>query len=127
MVPVSENDLASDKVGVINKLAISHVVLNKINVGYNLGYDYLESTSFLTYSLAVGVAISDVVGLYAEPFGVWGESNIFESNFDVGFTFLLNPNFQLDTSYGFGFNNNMNYYSVGFSWRNEEFLKKQQQ
>jgi len=127
VVPVSENDLASGKLGIINKLAISHVISNTINVGYNIGYDYLESTNFLTYSLAVGIGISEVVGLYVEPFGAWGESNIFESNFDVGFTFLLNPNFQLDTSYGLGLNNNMNYYSVGFSWRNESFLKKQQQ
>ena len=127
VIPVSGNYLESDKVGVINKLAISHVISNSINVGYNIGYDYLASTSFLTYSLAVGVGISEMIGLYVEPFGIWGESNIFESNFDVGFTFLLNPNFQLDTSYGLGLNNNMNYYSVGFSWRNEGFLKKKQQ
>ena len=127
VIPVSQNNLASNQIGVINKLAISHVISNRINVGYNIGYDYMESTSFLTYSLAVGFGISEVVGFYVEPFGVWGESNVFESNFDIGFTFLLNSNFQLDASYGLGLNNNMNYYSIGFSWRNEGFLKKQQQ
>lgn len=117
VMPLSQNELAINQVGVINKIAVSHSISNTINVGYNIGFDYLENSSSLNYSLAVGFGISKVVGFYVEPFGVWGASNFFESNFDMGFTFLLNSNFQLDTSYGLGLNNNMNYYSVGFSWK----------
>ncbi len=117
LLPFSQENLLINEVGVVNKLSISHPISNRFGAGLNIGYDYLESTNFLTYSLAIGFGISEVVGFYMEPFGIWGESNIYESNFDVGFTFLLNPNTQLDASYGFGLNNNMNYYSIGFSWK----------
>ncbi len=37
-------------------------------------------------------------------------------NFDAGFTYLPNPNVQLDFSFGTGINDTMNYLSVGCSW-----------
>ena len=124
IIPTAKENLMSNRVGVVNKLAISHVIFDKIGLGYNIGYDYVGRQSSLTYSLALGFQLSNSLGFYIEPYGEWGESNNFESNFDVGFTYLVNDNFQLDASYGVGLNNDMQYLSVGFSWRFQRFLVK---
>tara|TARA_R110001583_G_scaffold160872_1_gene312746 strand:- start:15698 stop:16477 length:780 start_codon:yes stop_codon:yes gene_type:complete len=117
IIPTANKNLTNEKIGVINKLAISHTISKKIGLGYNLGYDYISKQSSLTYSLALGISLSDKLSFYAEPYGAWGESNTFESNFDTGLTFLVNSNFQLDASFGTGLNNDMQYVSTGFSWR----------
>jgi hypothetical protein len=120
--PTAKDNLATHNVGVINKLAFSHVIADKIGLAYNIGYDNIAKQSAFTYSLAIGIALSDKLSFYAEPYGSWGESNSFESNFDAGLTFLVNKNFQLDVSYGTGLNNDMQYVSTGFSWKIPAFL-----
>jgi hypothetical protein len=120
--PTAKENLTTDNVGVINKLAVSHVISDKIGLGYNVGYDNIAKQSSFTYSLAIGIALSDKLSFYAEPYGSWGESNSFESNFDAGLTFLVNGNFQLDVSYGTGLNNDMQYVASGFSWKIPTFL-----
>ncbi len=122
IVPTANSNITTNSVGVINKLAISHSISNKIGLGYNIGYDFVEKYSTLTYSLALGFSLSDTIGFYIEPYGLWGEQNYFESNFDAGLTFLVNYNFQFDVSYGKGINNNMEYLSAGFSWKIPYFL-----
>lgn len=122
IIPTANTDLTTEKMGVITKLAISHAISNKVGLGYNLGYDYISKESSLTYSLVLGISLSDKLGFYAEPYGSLGESNIFESNFNAGFTYLVNSNFQLDTSFGVGLNNDMQYVSTGFSWKIPTFL-----
>lgn len=124
IIPTANARLSTNNWGVINKLSISHIISKRVSVGYNIGYDYIEKFNYLTYSLAFGIGISKVVSFYVEPFGAWGELNTFINNLDTGFTFLLNSNFQLDVSYGLGLNNSMQYYSVGFSWRIQDFLTK---
>lgn len=124
IIPSAKENLSSNQVGVVNKLSISHVISDKIGLGYNIGYDYVGKQSSLTYSAALGIQLSNSIGFYVEPYGEWGESNNFESNFDVGFSYLVNDNFQLDASYGVGLNNDMQYLSVGFSWRIQHFLVK---
>ena len=81
-----------------------------------MGYDYIEQISSFTYSAALGFSISESFGGYLETYGAFFEGRFFESNFDIGFTYLLNQNFQLDVSYGTGLNNDMKYVSTGFSW-----------
>ena len=124
IIPTAKENLASNHIGVVNKLSISHAISDKIGLGYNIGYDYVGRQSSLTYSLALGFQLSNSLGFYIEPYGEWGESNNYESNFDVGFYYLVNDNFQLDASYGVGLNNDLQYLSVGFSWRFQSFLVK---
>ncbi|MCB0431613.1 MAG: transporter, partial [Mangrovimonas sp.] len=68
------------------------------------------------YSLAFGFSVSEKIGAYVEPYGSYLEGGTYESNFDGGVTYLLKKNIQLDVSYGFGINQNMNYFSLGLSW-----------
>jgi len=116
ILPTGSDELGSPEVGFVNKLSIAHELSNQLGIGYNLGYNYTDSLHFFTYSLVLGYSISNVVGLYLEPYGRVGAAGFYENNFDFGFTFLLNPNLQLDTSYGVGFNNKEQYISAGFSW-----------
>jgi hypothetical protein len=39
------------------------------------------------------------------------------ANLDAGITYLVNPNLQLDFSFGTGINHTMNFISAGISWR----------
>ena len=124
IVPTGNDEVTTNSFGVINKLSISNEISDQIGIGYNVGYDNIAKEHFLTYSVAIGISLSKVVGLYVETYGAWGETGFFESNFDTGFTFLINNNSQLDASYGVGLNNNMHYISTGFSWKIPNFLMK---
>lgn len=127
VLPTAKSTITTNNLGVVNKLAISHAFSDKIGLGYNIGYDFVEKEHSLTYSMALGIAVSNVIGFYIEPYGTWFEQNKYESNFDAGFTFLVSRNFQLDISYGCGLNNNMRYFSSGFSWKISNFLVQNKQ
>lgn len=117
ILPTGSKEVSFEKVGTINKLSVSHEINDRIGLGYNLGYSYFGiENGFLTYSLVLGIEITDKVGIYLEPYG---EIGIFKENlmnFDSGITYLLKENFQLDFSFGTGINYTMNYISMGFSW-----------
>lgn len=125
ILPTAKRELTNDKVGTINKLSISHALSEKIGIGYNVGYDYFGNGSGnLTYSVAIGVSLSDTIGFYVEPYGEFTEFESHLASFDTGFTYLLKDNFQLDISYGTGLNYGMNYFSTGFSWNINPHKKK---
>jgi hypothetical protein len=117
ILPTAKRELTNDRLGTINKLSISHVISNNFGLGYNVGYDYLGTgIGNLTYSMALSVSLSDKVGAYIEPYGEFAEFENHLANFDIGLTYLLKNNLQLDISYGTGLNYKMNYFSTGFSW-----------
>lgn len=126
IIPTAKDELSNGSVGTINKLSISHALSEKIGLGYNVGYDYVNKTSSLTYSLALGFSIADNFGFFIEPYGELAEGNNFESNFDLGVTYLAKNNLQFDVSYGTGLNNDMQFISAGFSWNIPQFLMKKQ-
>jgi hypothetical protein len=125
ILPTAKSELTNNKVGTINKLSISHAISEKIGLGYNVGYDYFGNGSGnLTYSVALGISLSDKIGFYVEPYGEFTEFESHLASFDTGFTYLLKDNFQLDISYGTGLNYDMNYFSIGFSWNINTQKKK---
>lgn len=125
IIPTAKKELTNDKVGIINKIAISHAVSEKISLGYNVGYDYFGNGSGnLTYSAAIGISLSDKISFYVEPYGEFTEFENHLASFDTGFTYLLKDNFQLDISYGTGLNYEMNYFSTGLSWNINTQKKK---
>ena len=117
IVPTGTKELTNDAYGTINKLSISHVINDRVGIGYNVGYDYFgRGDGDLTYSIALGVSVNEKVGVYIEPYGAVENIESHISNFDTGFTYLANDNLQFDFSFGTGLNHQMNYISVGASW-----------
>ncbi len=115
-IPTAKDELTLDEIGIINKISIAHDIGKNFSFGYNAGYDYYGfGSGNLTYSLALGLGISDKVGMYIEPFGALVEMEIHEANFDAGFTYLVKDNLQLDVSAGAGLNHKMFYVSIGCS------------
>ncbi|MFH4963703.1 transporter [Gaetbulibacter sp. M235] len=116
ILPTGSKDLTNDKWGTINKFSISHELSNVLGLGYNIGYDYFGSgKGNLTYSISLGASITKQFGMYIEPYGELSDFDSYESNFDVGITYLLKDNCQLDFSFGTGINHTMNYMSLGCS------------
>jgi len=117
ILPTGTKEVSFEKVGTINKLSISHELTDNIGLGYNLGYNYFGyQNGFLTYSLVLGISVTERVGMYLEPYGSIGIFDEHLSNIDAGITYLVKDNFQLDFSFGTGINYTMNYLSAGFSW-----------
>lgn len=116
IIPTANEELSNDKMGTINKLSISHNLSDKISFGYNIGYDYKSQIHSFTYSAALGFSLGQQLGGYIEPYGAYGEQGFYESYLDAGLTYLMTDNFQLDTSYGVGLNNDLQFFSAGFSW-----------
>lgn len=117
ILPTGSKALTNDKLGTVNKLAISHEINEKLGLGYNVGYDYLgEGSEDFTYSIALGVGLGKKFGTYLEIYGEYAEFSDWGTNFDSGLTYLLKDNFQLDVSFGLGLNHEMHYFSLGFSW-----------
>lgn len=117
IIPTAKDELSLNKLGTINKLSISHELSDSIGLGYNVGYDYFGyGSGNLTYSVALGIGLSDTIGLYIEPYGNLVEFDWHQASFDAGFTYLVNNNCQLDISYGTGLNHTMNYFSIGTSF-----------
>ncbi len=117
-IPIGSKTLTNDKYGSVNKLAISHAINDKMGIGYNVGYNYWgEGNGDFTYSLALGISVTDKIGIFFEPYGEIIEFKDFQAYFDTGMTYLISDNFQLDFSLGNGINHKMSYLSFGLSWR----------
>lgn len=116
ILPTGSKGLTNDTFGTINKLSISHGLSDIMSIGYNVGYNYFgEGKGDLTYSIALGISITDSFGVYIEPYGNLVEFDTHEASFDAGIAYLLKDNVQLDFSFGTGINHTMNYISVGCS------------
>jgi hypothetical protein len=118
VLPTGSATIINDKIGVINKLCISHLTDHIIGVGYNIGYNYFGyDVGDLTYSVVFGSSITDKASVYIEPYGEFVNFTNSVSNLNFGLTYLINDNFQLDCSSGIGLNSDMTFVSFGFSWR----------
>lgn len=117
ILPTGSAEFTIDEYGTINKLSISHQFSETLSLGYNLGYDYYGTGSGnLTYTFAFGVGINEKWAMYVEPYGELNNMEEFVLNYDAGITYLLNPNFQFDFSFGNGITDRMNYIAIGCSW-----------
>jgi hypothetical protein len=114
--PTGEISVTDGHLGTVNKLAISHGITDFLDLGYNVGYNYYGvEKGYFTYSVALGLGITERFGAYFETFGEVVEFKDWISNFDSGITFLIKENIQLDFSFGLGLNQKMNYFALGFS------------
>jgi len=103
------------------RFVFQHTLSEKFSLSYNLGseWDGFSAEPTFIYTLTTGYAITDKLGSYIELFGFAPQSDKANHNFDGGLTYLINPNFMLDLSAGFGITENApdHYLAIGFSFR----------
>lgn len=121
ILPSGREEFSNNEVGLINRLAFSYDLSDKIGLSANIGYDRLEVRDPVFYSIAVSFAINEKIGIYVEPYSEDAFSLITNNNYNFGITYLVNNNFQLDASYGSNYGKvkpyDMNFISAGFSFR----------
>lgn len=118
VLPTGTNGISGEEYGVINKLAVSHQLSTNHSLGWNFGFDYLGADNKnMYYSLLWTVSLTDRLSVFLEPYGVWLGLDAFNQNADAGFAWLINDDMQVDYSFGVGINNDMNFHSLGFSFR----------
>ena len=103
------------------RFVMQHTLSEKISFSYNLGaeWDGFSAEPTFIYTIASGYSITQKWGSYIELFGFAPQNNKANHNFDGGITYLINNNFMLDLSTGFGITNNApkHYFALGFSFR----------
>jgi hypothetical protein len=103
------------------RFVMQHTLSEKMSLSYNLGaeWDGFSAEPTFLYTLTTGYSITEKLGSYIELFGFAPQNNKANHSFDGGITYLINNNFMLDLSSGFGITKNApDYYvAVGFSFR----------
>ena len=113
-LPTGENALSSEREDPAFQFLFSNTVTERITIGYNLGMAWKtvedesgggrDTLSSFQYAVSVGFGITDHLGSFAESFGnvpMSAKGNPSHS-FDIGFTYKVQRNIQLDASYGIG-------------------------
>jgi len=102
------------------RLAFAHTLSEKFSLGYNLGaeWDGVSPEVAYFYSVALGIKLTDKLGMFVENYGYLMDSDENIHQFDAGFTCLVENNFQLDISGGIGLSENApdSFVSFGFSY-----------
>jgi len=117
VLPGGTEGFSDEKWGVINKLLLSHDVVEGIVFGYNAGVDYRNDSAILTYAWVAGFQLTSKLGFFVEFYGDAPEFENFSLLFDTGVVYLVNHRLQLDFSLGTGISDRSNLYSIGVSWR----------
>jgi hypothetical protein len=103
------------------RFTMQHTISEKQSLSYNLGAEWNGENTKPTfiYTLTSGYSLTENIGAYVEFYGFVPEIGKADHRFDLGFTYLFNPNHQLDVSGGFGLSKTSpNYYlSLGYSFR----------
>lgn len=105
------------------RLAFQHLISDRFNISYNLGaaWDGETAEPDFLYSLALGTAVTDRLGLFVEGYGrtPQREDGTIELKLDAGLTYLIGNNFQLDISAGQGITEEApeRFVGAGFSYR----------
>jgi len=118
---IAASDLDVENPVPVFKFAFSNEISPVFSIGYNLGgmWNGAGASPEWFYSLVFGVAITDKLGCYFEPYGFFAKGALPISMVNGGFTYKITPLMQVDISGGFGLNNHSpdGYVSAGFSFR----------
>ncbi|MBU2556596.1 MAG: transporter [Bacteroidetes bacterium] len=117
VAPTGSADVAADKFLISLRYLHSWDFAAQWNLGSNIGTYWAEEQDLsLTYSFALGYAISESWSVFVEPFGAFFLMNEFNIALDGGVTYLLNNTMQVDFSAGKGINSDYYFFGLGFSW-----------
>lgn len=103
------------------RFLFQHTVSEKLSIGYNLGAEWNGENPDATgiYTLSGAYSFTEKFGGFAEFYGFLNQFQKADHRFDAGFTYLVNNDFQIDASSGFGISKIAPEYfiSCGFSYR----------
>lgn len=125
-LPIGSRDFRERKLQPGAKLLLGWDLSERLALSSNLNYAYLsedgERFGEFSGSLSLGISLTERVGSYIEVFGFFPGGDRENTRFvNGGFTYLVNPNFQLDTRLGFGLGNDVGgsdtFFGVGVSRR----------
>ena len=104
---IGDENLVPEYVASDFRFSLSHTLSDRFSLGYNVGmaWDGVNPQGSFLYTIALGAGITGPVSGFVELFGEIPEEGNFAHNADIGLTMLLNPDLQLDASYGFNLYN----------------------
>ncbi|MEP2936662.1 MAG: transporter [Gilvibacter sp.] len=114
------SDFRPETTGVDFRFSMAHTLNERSSIAYNLGAQWGDDSpeAAYVYTLAYGYSLGSGFGIYGELYGDLPEDSESNHYWDAGFTYLLNPNFQLDATIGGSVNADQNILiSAGFSYR----------
>ncbi|MBX9807070.1 MAG: transporter [Flavobacteriaceae bacterium] len=103
------------------RFTMQHTISDKQSLSYNLGTEWsgiVKKPTFI-YTLTTGYSLTEKIGTYLEFYGFVSQIGKADHRFDLGLTYLFNPNHQLDVSGGFGLSaiSPKYYFALGYSFR----------
>lgn len=118
IIPSGDNAFKNNIYTFQSLMAFSHSISENVGIGYNLGVEYSNEKIYSgIYSLVAGFQLADKLAFFSEIYGSYENFENLLTNADIGLTYLVNQNFQLDTSMGTGLNNKNYFLSLGLTWR----------
>lgn len=112
ILPTAEEGFGADEVSGEARLALAHELTDRLSLGWNVGAAFERATAGdvtrteteVLYTVALGIAATERIGLFAESFGAFGMSSGRPDRHlvDGGVTLAVLPNVQLDASGGIG-------------------------
>jgi len=111
LVPIGTEGVRAERADPAVRVAVSHVLSERVGLGYNVGVEALSTVrgdgtlateSVAAYTVALGIALVERLGVFVEGFGSVALTNGVRSShlFDAGLTIQLADNVQLDASGG---------------------------
>lgn len=114
-VPSGTPGLSTSGTSLETRFLVSHQ-MGAVGLGSNLAWvAHSGRDSDLLYTLSLAVSLSAKVGVFIEPYGEYTGLEDWQQNFNAGFTYLINPQWQFDMSFGTGLNQEMNFLAFGLS------------
>ncbi len=117
---VSDEYFRPEKVDFDFRFSMAHTLSEKSSLAYNAGMQWVgdHSNPFFIYTLVYSYAFTEKFAGFAELYGDFTSVSSAVNNWDIGATYLLTDNFQLDAYGGKGFGNGQELYlGAGFSIR----------
>lgn len=101
----ASHDYRPEATGVDFRFAFSHTLSEKSSLSYNLGaeWDGNSAAPVYIYSVSYGYSITNTLAAYAEIYGDIPENNRAAHYWDIGLTYLVKNNIQLDATLGKSF------------------------
>jgi len=102
-------------------LLMQNTLSDMYSLGYNFGlqWDGNQPNATAVYSISLSITVLESVSVFAEFYGFSMEKSAAEYHGDVGCTYLINNNLQVDLSGGVALNTIVpdSFVAFGFAWR----------